>query len=627
MIIISFIIIFFILRAASSSSSSNTTTTTTTTTAIPAAATVEYEFQQPSFFPRLLFRNEKYLLIGGKNTVFNISIINNNLLREKRKRRITWKAKDNDITTCINKGKLPYQCENYIRVLVKYNDSSMLICGTNAYNPICKKKYLNNNTTIEMSGKGICPFDPSQNYTFLRANDGQLYAGTIANFQGTMALIHKTPWLITNAEHLNEPVNFVHSFEFGDYVFFFFRETAVECIQCGKRVFSRIARVHKTVNNNNNNNNKKKISYWTSFLKKKLNCSISGGDYPFSFDYIQSVTNPIFLEHDDDYVIYATFTSIHGSAVCSFSMKTITNIFTTTNQSHTIAVPFSKLIIKKKDCFFTQIQVDSNVRIINLLNGIAKMTKVNVLFISTNTGIIYKVTSSLKYHYITEEIKLFKKPKAIIDLSLYDKTLISVTDKSIISVPIHRCQKVDTCLACVQLRDPYCAWWHRNDSSSSSSSDGVCTFVNSSNIVELIKGGKPVFNIFFQNITGGYHTKCPLPPPVLSSLLTRAVAIEKKKDVKKKSNYTTNTVINNNNNNKNIPPIYYFISTSWVAVSVILGFVTGFFIADKIAVYNYHNNNNSPSSSSSSFVYTPTVRRIRNNNINRGERRRRMLTL
>lgn len=35
------------------------------------------------------------------------------------------------------------------------------------------------------------------------------------------------------------------SFDVGDWVFFFFRESAVEYINCGKNIYSRVARVCK----------------------------------------------------------------------------------------------------------------------------------------------------------------------------------------------------------------------------------------------------------------------------------------------------------------------------------------------------------------------------------------------
>jgi len=39
--------------------------------------------------------------------------------------------------------------------------------------------------------------------------------------------------------------HFVGSFDVGDWVFFFFRENAVEYINCGKNIYSRVARICK----------------------------------------------------------------------------------------------------------------------------------------------------------------------------------------------------------------------------------------------------------------------------------------------------------------------------------------------------------------------------------------------
>ena len=84
-----------------------------------------------------------------------------------------------------------------------------------------------------------------------------------------------------DSTYLNNP-SFVGSFEDVDFVYFFFREAAVEHMNCGKSVFSRVARVCKTDGGGTRSLNAK----WTSFLKARLNCSVPG-NYPFYFDEIQ----------------------------------------------------------------------------------------------------------------------------------------------------------------------------------------------------------------------------------------------------------------------------------------------------------------------------------------------------
>lgn len=76
--------------------------------------------------------------------------------------------------------------------------------------------------------------------------------------------------------------NFVGSFDVGEYVLFFFRETAVEYINCGKAVYSRVARVCKRDTGGKNILSQN----WATYLKARLNCSIPG-EFPFYFNEIR----------------------------------------------------------------------------------------------------------------------------------------------------------------------------------------------------------------------------------------------------------------------------------------------------------------------------------------------------
>lgn len=87
----------------------------------------------------------------------------------------------------------------------------------------------------------------------------------------------------------SEP-NFVGSFDIGDYVFFFFRETAVEYINCGKSVYSRVARVCKRDTGGKNILSQN----WATYLKARLNCSIPG-EFPFYFNEIRKYISQVRL--------------------------------------------------------------------------------------------------------------------------------------------------------------------------------------------------------------------------------------------------------------------------------------------------------------------------------------------
>lgn len=116
----------------------------------------------------------------------------------------------------------------------------------------------------EFSGRGFCPYDPRHNSTSIYAGilsraaksclvfcsfysnpinyfpppDGELYAGTVADFSATDSLVIKKRLRTEqyDLKHLNQP-HFVHSFEDKDHVYFFFRESAVEYMNCGKVLY------------------------------------------------------------------------------------------------------------------------------------------------------------------------------------------------------------------------------------------------------------------------------------------------------------------------------------------------------------------------------------------------------
>lgn len=137
--------------------------------------------------------------------------------------------------------------------------------------------------------------------------------------------------------------NFVGSYDIGEYVYFFFREPAVEYMNCGKNAYSRVARVCKKDTGGKNI----LVQNWASYLKARLNCSIPG-DYPFYFneirelspspDYLHCFTKytckfseAIYRVPGDDTRFYAVFTTtgsgFHGSALCVFTLDSIQDAF------------------------------------------------------------------------------------------------------------------------------------------------------------------------------------------------------------------------------------------------------------------------------------------------------------
>merc|ERR1719323_1345166 len=256
--------------------------------------------------------------------VYNLSLTD---LTENEDMRITWNSLNRDRETCFLKGKSLDDCNNYIRVLAKADEDELLVCGTNAYNPRCRNYAKRNNQTVyevtrEFSGKGYCPYDPRHNSTAIYA-DGELYSGTVSDFSGSDALIIKSQIRTGqyNLKELNGP-EFVSSIEDEDFVYFFFREEAVEYMNCGKAVYSRVARVCKKDAGGKNILHQN----WATYLKARLNCSIPG-EFPYYFNEIQAV----YKMPNDDTTFYGVFTTnlngLMGSAVCTFHLDDVTKAF------------------------------------------------------------------------------------------------------------------------------------------------------------------------------------------------------------------------------------------------------------------------------------------------------------
>lgn len=195
--------------------------------------------------------------------------------------------------------------------------------------PTCTWRDVENLSHVLESVKGIArsPYNPLANSTALLSQNGEYYMGGPTDFSGSDFAIYRS---ISNLSvirtkqydslWLNEP-QFVGSFEHDKFIYFLYREAAVEYMNCGKIVYSRIARMCK------NDAGGKVIlkDNWTTFIKARLNCSVAG-DYPFYFDEIQSTS---FVP--DENVVYATFTTppnhIAGSAICAFNMSAINDAF------------------------------------------------------------------------------------------------------------------------------------------------------------------------------------------------------------------------------------------------------------------------------------------------------------
>ncbi|CAH1364920.1 unnamed protein product [Tenebrio molitor] len=497
---------------------------------------------------RLMLRDGDSLLVGGRNLVYNLSLSDLN-----QQQKLTWFSNEHDAKMCVMKGKDEENCQNYIRIMAKTAAGRLLLCGTNAFKPVCREyNILNGNYTMEKEkpGQAVCPYDPHHNSTAIYV-DGDLYTGTVADFSGMDPIIYREPLQTEQYDSmsLNAP-DFVSSMTQRDFVYFFFRETAVEYINCGKAVYSRVARVCK----NDRGGPHRFRNRWTSFLKSRLNCSVTG-EFPFYFNEIQSTTELIEGQYGDvsAQLIYGTFTtppnSISGSAVCAFSLQDITDTFEGNfkeqsainsnwlpvqsskvpdprpgqchNDSRTLpdltlnfikthslmdeSVPsfFGQPIVIRTIFHyrFTQIAVDPQVKV-------PGGKTYDVLFIGTDNGKIIKAVNGLSAEtrngvrpVVVEEIQVFPVHVPVRGIKVVrngrqEGRLVVISDGEVQSLRLHRCDsnKISSCSECVALQDPYCAW---------DKVQGKCRSHGSG------RWGEESY--FFQSVATGQHSACPPP--------------------------------------------------------------------------------------------------------------------
>lgn len=371
-----------------------------------------------------------------------------------------------------------------------------------------------------------CPYDAKHANIALFA-DGKLYSATVTDFLAIDAVIYRSlgdsPTLRTvkhDSKWLKEPY-FVQAVDYGDYIYFFFREIAVEYNTMGKVVFPRVAQVCK---NDMGGSQRVLEKQWTSFLKARLNCSVPG-DSHFYFNILQAVTDVIRINGRD--VVLATFStpynSIPGSAVCAYDMLDIANVFTgrfkeqkspdstwtpvpdervpkprpgccagssslekyaTSNEFPDDTLNFIKMhplmdeavpsIINRP--WFLRTMVRYRLTKIAVDNAAGPYQNHTVVFLGSEKGIILKflarIGSSgfLNGSLFLEEMNVYNPEKCSYD-GVEDKRIMGMQlDRAsgslyvafstcVIKVPLGRCERHGKCKkTCIASRDPYCGW-------------------------------------------------------------------------------------------------------------------------------------------------------------------------
>lgn len=186
-------------------------------------------------------------LINFRNNLVKLSFKNDSLtLIDTQNDIINWEPSLDILNECKHSQTDTKNCQNYIRIIL-LNKSQLLTCGTNANKPLCTWRTLSNPSKIvdQFDATGKCPQSAETSLTYLKIDNDYYFATSIdyssigmrpdylieRNIEGFNKKQIRTDQY--NSNWMNEP-EFVASIEIGNYVYFFFRETAIEYMNCGQ---------------------------------------------------------------------------------------------------------------------------------------------------------------------------------------------------------------------------------------------------------------------------------------------------------------------------------------------------------------------------------------------------------
>ncbi|XP_038124788.1 sema domain, immunoglobulin domain (Ig), transmembrane domain (TM) and short cytoplasmic domain, (semaphorin) 4Ba [Cyprinodon tularosa] len=479
-----------------------------------------------NFTSFLLSSEDNMLYVGAREILFALNL--SDISATKLKRSLTWKTPERKREECSFKGKdLQKDCFNYIKILLQKNSTLLYVCGTYAFSPICAYirtgdfSFVRSDAgeIVTEDGRSRCPFNPEYKSTAIMA-DGELYAGTVSNFQGNEPIIYKSlsqgtalktenslNWLqdpaFVGSAYIQESLPKGNLVGDDDKIYFFFSEAGKEFDFFDNTVVSRIARVCKGDIGGERVLQKK----WTTFLKAQLLCSLPDDGFPFNIIQDMFVLTPG-PEDWKNTVFYGVFTSqwykgaSGSSAVCSFTMDQVENAFNgryrevnrETQQWYTYNHPVpdprpgacitnaarelgitstlhmpDKVLNFVKDHFLMDRVIRSqplllkrNIRYTQIVVHRVQTTKkeYDVLFIGTDNGRLHKAINIKNKMHIIEEMVIFRdsQPVQHIELDTNKGRLYVSSLSEVVEVPVANCSNYQSCGECILSRDPYCAW-------------------------------------------------------------------------------------------------------------------------------------------------------------------------
>lgn len=461
--------------------------------------------------------DNNYVLLGGRNRVYNVSIVSMSEIS-----RYEWSPSEETRSNCAAISQNPASCENYIRTYFELTNDIFVLCGTHALQPTCAEFKIGNTKSLRLiSGVGMSPIDADSTSPFIRSNENIITVNVAELSSSEPLLIRRNVikmWKgIENDVILRTPrglssfeqANFLSMHKVKKEVLFFFSESPMETEGCGLHKVARVGRVCEDDPGG-------RLSYskeWSSYEKARIECSIEENDTDtFYFNQFAGVA-------ESPTSFYGAFRSqlagIGASAICKYSKQSITKSFANgfkesdnpdscarANDLEELSRLRLKPLIKQKISAnpiyifhgkdrFVHVLAQEDARDLN-------NHPFDILYVGTNLGNILKIIVSNSEsngnvtgrHAVT--LKVLPITSKIVDMSFYSNNgmeeLFVVTEQSILKVPTATCHLATNCAECLAHGDPHCAWAEgecidiRTDRRKSASQDsGTCDLVSFDN--------------------------------------------------------------------------------------------------------------------------------------------------
>ncbi|KAM6949288.1 semaphorin-4F [Aplochiton taeniatus] len=475
-----------------------------------------------NFSTFLLDRTSGVLFLGARDAI--VAVDTYNLARTPR--TIVWSVPEDKRRSCVAKGKTEVDCNNYIRLMEFLGDGRIYACGTYAFDPQCA--FLNMSSLsleegeeggVRMeTGKGKCPFEPSQHYTAVMAG-GILYTAATSNFLGTLFDISRATGPEQERIRTERSINWLSDPEFvssafiqhsdqgnpagdDDRIYFFFTEVAKEYDLYTKVKVPRVARVCKS----DVGGMKTLQRRWTTFLKAQLVCEhrgigVGGQRYNVLTDMFTMQHTP---GDPSSTHFYGLFTSQwerdEVSAVCVYSLADISKVMdgpfkelkkTCDNWINPEPVPTprpgqclnsalkakgfesslklpDKVLTFVRDHPLMENSVTSAPLLVRrgttytklavTLTGGGGERKGALLHLGTDRGELHRVAVVGQNTTLLQEVPLFSSQEPVNNIVLHKGQALVGTPLSVARVGADGCSLYPTCEVCARARGLGCVW-------------------------------------------------------------------------------------------------------------------------------------------------------------------------